>query len=90
MKKIQELLIVAAIAVLLIAVITVGAAPRTESQTTSTPSAQDPLRTITVVGTGKVNLVPDVAQVNVGAEVRADTVSEAKAEVDRQRVAIRA
>jgi uncharacterized protein YggE len=34
--------------------------------------------------------VPDVAQVYVGAEARADTVSETKAEVDRQMAAIHA
>ena len=47
-------------------------------------------RTITVVGEGLVSLVPDVARINVGAEVRADTVAEAKTEVDRQVAAIMA
>jgi uncharacterized protein YggE len=54
------------------------------------PPSQDPSRTITVVGIGEVSLVPDVAQVYVGAEARADTVSETKAEVDRQMAAIHA
>jgi hypothetical protein len=86
MKRFKELLIVATLAVLLIAGVAVGVMPRTESQAAS--AAEDPARTITVVGTGKVSLVPDIAQVNVGAETRADTVSEARAEVDRQIVAI--
>jgi uncharacterized protein YggE len=47
-------------------------------------------RRITVVGEGLVSQVPDVACINVSAEVRADTVSEAKAEVDRQIAAITA
>ena len=41
-------------------------------------------RTITVVGEGSVNLQPDIAIINVGAEARAQSVSEAKAEVDAQ------
>jgi hypothetical protein len=41
-----------------------------------------------VIGEGKVSLVPDVAQLNVGAEASAETVAEAKAEVDRLRAAI--
>ena len=90
MKASKALLIAAAIAVLLIVVIALGAAPRAESQDAPSSPSQDPLRTITVVGTGTVNIVPDVAQVNVGAEARADTVSEAKAEVDGQMVAIHA
>jgi uncharacterized protein YggE len=87
MKRIKELLIVAALAMLLIAIITVAAAPRAESQ--DLPSSPT-LRNITVVGTGTVSLVPDVAQVNVGAEARAGTVAEAKAEVDRQMAAMHA
>jgi hypothetical protein len=47
-------------------------------------------RAITVVGEGTVSLEPDLATINVGAEARADTVSEAKAEVDAQMEAIAA
>ena len=90
MKKIKEVLTIATLVVLLIAGITVVALPRAESQAAPSLTAQDPLRTITVVGTGTVSLVPDVAQVNVGAEARAETVAEAKAEVDRQMTAIHA
>ena len=88
MKRFKELLIVATLAVLLIAGVTVVVMPRAESQAAPTSAAEHPARTITVVGTGKVSLIPDIAQVNVGAEARADTVSEAKAEVDHQMVAI--
>lgn len=90
MRRVKELLVVATLAVLLIAGITVVIVPKVESQAVPSSPAQDPLRTITVVGTGKVSLVPDVAQVNIGAEARSDTVSEAKSEVDRQMVAIHA
>lgn len=48
---------------------------------TDSPTAA---RTITVVGEGRVSLEPDIALINVGAEARAKTVSEAKAEVDTQ------
>jgi uncharacterized protein YggE len=58
------------------------AAPAAESHELS--------RYITVVGSGKVSLVPDIAEVHVGAEVASDTVSEAKAEVDSRMEAIMA
>ena len=50
--------------------------------------SSDATRTITVVGEGEVSLEPDVATINVGAEARADTVSEAKAQVESQMAAI--
>jgi hypothetical protein len=90
MKGSKALLVVTTIALLLIAVIGLGVAPKAESQDLPTSPSQDSLRAITVVGVGAVNLVPDVAQVNVGAEARADTVSEAKAVIDSQMVAIHA
>lgn len=52
------------------------------------PASPGVPRTITVVGTGKVSLVPDVARINIGAEALADTVSGAKTEVDRRIAAI--
>jgi uncharacterized protein YggE len=45
-------------------------------------------RTITVVGEGVVNLESDIVIINVGAEARANTVSEAKTEVDNVMEAI--
>ena len=47
-------------------------------------------RAITVVGVGRVSLVPDIARINVGVEVRGSSVSEAKAEVDDKMEAIMA
>jgi uncharacterized protein YggE len=95
MKRIQLLLVLALLAVSLIACMPVRAAPAAQGATVAQAEgeplapARDAPRTITVVGAGKVGLVPDVARINVGAEVRADTVSEAKDEVDRQIAAIR-
>ena len=40
-------------------------------------------RTITVVGEGKVNIKPDMAQTNLGVEVRSSTVKEASAEAKK-------
>jgi uncharacterized protein len=45
-------------------------------------------RTITVVGIGKVSLVPDIARLDVGANDSAATVAEAKGKVDAQIAAI--
>lgn len=61
---------------------------QTEPQAASSAVSQETLRYITVVGLGKASLTPDVAQINVGAETSAETVSEAKAEVDRRIEAI--
>jgi uncharacterized protein YggE len=90
MKGTKEFLTVALLGVVLVACTAVQAAPRAKSQTVVSSASNDVSRTITVVGTGKVSLVPDVAEVNVGAEARADTVAEAKVEVDRQMAAIMA
>jgi uncharacterized protein YggE len=90
MKRIKELLTIALLGVFLVTCAAVQAAPGARSQAVPSSDSPDVSRTITVVGTGKVSLVPDVAWVNVGAEVWADTVSEAKVEVDRQIAAIMA
>jgi len=81
-KRIKMLLVVALLAASLAACTAVGAAPGSES-----PAGP---RAITVVGEGTVRLEPDLATINVGAEARADTVSEAKDEVDAQMAAISA
>ena len=86
MKRVHILLVLALLAAGVVACTTVQAAPPVQG----TSAAPDTPRTITVVGEGKVSLVPDVARINVGAEVRAETVSEAKREVDRQIEAITA
>lgn len=85
MKKSYLLLL--AVALLAIAVSACTTA-QVEPQAVPTATAPETLRYITVVGIGKVNLTPDVAQVNIGAEISAATVSEAKAEVDRRVAAI--
>ena len=92
MKKIKELFIIALLAISLVACSTARAAPQVETgaQVVPVTTSDGVPRTITVVGVGKVNLVPDIAQINVGAEARAATVAEAKAEVDRQIAAIAA
>jgi uncharacterized protein YggE len=79
-NRIKLLAVVALLATSLAACTGVQAAPRSESPTAP--------RAITVVGEGKVSLEPDLATINVGAETRANTVSEAKAEVDAQMAAI--
>ena len=79
-KRIKLLPVVALLAASLAACTGVEAVPGSES-----PAAP---RAITVVGEGKVSLEPDLATINVGAEARANTVSEAKAEVDAQMAAI--
>jgi hypothetical protein len=53
------------------------------------PSTQATVqRTITVVGVGKVSLVPDIARLDVGYQDSAATVAEAKSKVDAQVAAI--
>jgi uncharacterized protein YggE len=89
-KKTSVLLFVSVLAMLLVGCMAVQAAPQPEAQTVPTPALPRTERDITVVGVGRVNLVPNVAKINVGAEVRASTVSEAKDKVDRQMVAIAA
>ena len=90
MKRIKELLVVATLSALLIACATAAAVPRSEPPAVPSSSSQGPPRSITVVGMGKVSVVPDVARVNAGAEAEAATVFEAKAEVDRRMVAVMA
>ena len=85
-KKIGLLSVVTLLAASLAACSAVSAASTSDAQVAPAPAtgseSSDTPRTITVVGTGNVSLVPDVAVINVGAEARADTVFEARAEVD--------
>jgi uncharacterized protein YggE len=78
------MLVVGLLALALAACTSAQAAP----QAVPAGEAQEMARYITVVGIGEVSLTPDVAEVNIGAEVSAETVSEAKAEVDRRVEAI--
>jgi uncharacterized protein YggE len=56
--------------------------------TTARATPQAPLRSITVVGSGKTSLPPDLVWVNVGVDIAAETVSDAKAQVDRRMEAV--
>jgi uncharacterized protein YggE len=87
--SIREWLIIALLALSLVGCAAAAqAGASTESEAVSVPTSNAIPRTITVVGVGEINLVPDIAQINVGAEARAGTVSEAKAEVERQITAV--
>ena len=55
-----------------------SATPAAHAQAAS--RSQPTLRTITVVGDGKVNIEPDVARVNIGVETLKPSVDEATAE----------
>jgi uncharacterized protein YggE len=85
-KTIKLFMLVALLGASVAACDVVQAAPRAETQVAA-ESGSEP-RTITVIGEGKVRLKPDIATINVGAEVRAGQVSDAKAEVDAQMAAI--
>jgi uncharacterized protein YggE len=85
MKRVRELL---ALGLLLAALAACSTAAQGAQPSASDQTVADVQRSITVVGEGKVTLVPDLAEINVGAEANAETVSEAKAEVDRQVAAI--
>lgn len=80
----KHLLITAALLLALAACTTAKAAPQTTPQTV----VSEPVRSITVVGSGEIKLVPDVAQINIGVDIAKSTVAEAKAQVDQQIVAV--
>jgi uncharacterized protein YggE len=98
-KRLKVLSVVALLALVLAACTNVQATPTAEPQVVPTaaepqavPTAAPPeaQRVITVVGVGRVSLVPDIAKINIGVETRASTVSEAKATVDKQMESISA
>lgn len=80
LRNIGLLTLIAMLAATVAAYTAVQAAPNPEAGNVS--DAPTALRTITVVGEGEVSLKPDIAAISVGAEARAETVSQAKAEVD--------
>jgi uncharacterized protein YggE len=88
MKRFVGLFVVALIALSVVACGTAQGSHAVEAQAAPPPASGDVARIITVVGVGKVSLVPDIARINVGAEARAGTVSEAKSEIDSQMAAI--
>jgi uncharacterized protein YggE len=99
-KGAKVLLVAALLAVSVVACTSVQAQPQakvggaaqdsTATQPAPRSTSPQPQRSITVVGSGKVSLVPDVATINVGAEARSSSVSDAKATVDAQMTAITA
>ena len=82
--SLRHLIAVALLAVALVGCTAVAAAPGAQPQGDLDAGGPTVSRHITVVGIGEVSLVPDVANINLGTEASAETVSEAKAEVDRQ------
>ena len=52
------------------------------------PSAQPPIRSITVSGEGKVTLSPDIAYINIGVHTEKPTAAEAVAENNTQAQAV--
>jgi len=88
MKK-RHTLLVGLLAVALSAAALAGCtAAQAAPQAVPAAGSQETSRYITVVGVGEVSLRPDIARISVGAEAMADTVSEAKADVDRRMEAI--
>ena len=59
-----------------------------DATNTSPQSASAPLRTLSVTGTGKVMLVPDLAYINIGVRSEAQDVSSALAANNAQATAI--
>ena len=87
-KRVKVLSVVALLALVLAACTNVQAKQAAEPQAVPTATSPEAQRVITVVGVGRVSLVPDIAKINVGVETRAGTVTEAKATVDKQLEAI--
>jgi uncharacterized protein YggE len=87
-SRFKLLFVVVLLAASLLGLVVVNAAAKLEGQISSAIAVQaEPAevpRNITVVGEGSVNLEPDIAIINVGAEAREQTVSEAKVAVDSQ------
>ena len=82
----NRLVVVAMVLVALAGCLPVRAVSGVQSGSPSTQATVQ--RTITVVGVGKVSLVPDIARLDVGAQDSATTVAEAKSKVDAQVAAI--
>jgi uncharacterized protein YggE len=89
-RKAKALFVLSIAALLLAACVGVQAKQPAGMEAVPTVAAPQRAQEITVVGVGRVSLVPDVAKINVGVEKRAETVSEAKEVVDEQMEAISA
>ena len=91
MKKSRLWIALLAVTLLPLSIVACTAVPKgamAEAQGISPSTSEAVQRIITVVGVGQVSLAPDIGQINVGVEARAPTVSETKAEIDRQMAAI--
>jgi len=66
MNRNFSLILISAIAVIILA----ACAP-------ATASSSEPVRSLTVSGTGQVSLVPDMATINIGVRTEADDVTDA-------------
>jgi hypothetical protein len=88
MKRMGYQLAIGLLTVGLAACSAAQAAPASDLPGVVSPASQQQPRTITVVGRGKISMIPDVARVNIGADAMAETVSEAKAEVEGRTHAI--
>jgi len=84
LSKIKMMFAMVVLATLVVGCAAVQPQAEAASRTVPTLVPEGLPRAITVVGVGRVNLVPDIARINIGVEFRADMVAEAKAEVDRQ------
>jgi uncharacterized protein YggE len=94
-KQVKMFFVLPLLALILAACTAVQAKPAAEQpavpvveQVVPVTAPSEAQRAITVVGVGRVSLVPDIAKINVGVEERAATVSEAKSTVDQQMEAI--
>jgi hypothetical protein len=86
--SIRHLIVATLLALSLVACTVARAEPNPQPAAIQAQDAQGPQRTLTVVGLGKVKLVPDIAEINVGAEARAPSVTAAKQDTDQQIAAI--
>jgi uncharacterized protein len=75
-------------AVLVIGTVLVACGPATPSTINVQP--QPPLRTITVTGTGKVTLTPDIAYISIGVHTQNASAKDAVAENNTQAQAVMA
>ena len=76
--SLRRFIAVVLLALALVGCTAVAAGPRTGLESDSATGGATVSRHITVVGSGEVSLVPDVARVHLGAEAREETVTEAK------------
>jgi uncharacterized protein YggE len=73
---------------LLIAALLTGCAGTAFAQTETPTTPQAPNRTLTVNGSGRVYLTPDIAYVTIGVHTEADTATEAMSQNNEQTQAV--